>query len=209
MGIRGELFSTKVLLQNRTYFFNVKENRLGDLYLNIVESKNKDEGGFDRQSVILFAEDLQEFLKGFDESLRVLEKASREKRRGKGTYPEQRDSPSRDRYNDAHDHRDDDRKFNSRPRNSERGSREAQPRSEGRSRYNRNEDSSFQKGEPPFRGRSKTRDFGPEKFSNQNRSFKGRKDSERRSNDSRSEAYGTKPVRGSDTRKKRVVVRKK
>jgi len=82
MGIRGELFSTRVLLQNRTYFFNVKENRLGDLYLNIVESKNKDEGGFDRQSVILFADDLQEFLKGFDESLRVMEKAVREKRKG-------------------------------------------------------------------------------------------------------------------------------
>ena len=82
MGVRGELFSTKVALQNRTYFFNVKENRLGDLYLNIVESKNKDEGGFDRQSVILFADDLQEFLRGFDESLRILEKAVREKRKG-------------------------------------------------------------------------------------------------------------------------------
>ncbi|MDR2658448.1 MAG: DUF3276 family protein [Spirochaetaceae bacterium] len=81
MGIRGELFSKKVLLQNRSYFFNVKENRKGDLYLNIVESKNKDEGGFERQSVILFAEDLQEFLRGFDESLRVLEKAVHEKRR--------------------------------------------------------------------------------------------------------------------------------
>jgi hypothetical protein len=91
MGIRGELFSTRVLLPNRTYFFNVKENRMGDLYLNIVESKNKETGGFDRQSVILFAEDLREFLKGFDESLRVLEKAEREKRRRASTKekPEQ------------------------------------------------------------------------------------------------------------------------
>ena len=93
MGLRGELFSTKVALQNRTYFFNVKENRLGDLYLNIVESKNRDEGGFERQSVILFADDLQDFLLGFDESLRVLEKAAREKRRGKG-------APSRGRESD-------------------------------------------------------------------------------------------------------------
>ncbi|MDR0731729.1 MAG: DUF3276 family protein [Treponema sp.] len=81
MGIRGEIFSTRVLLQNRTYFFNVKENRMGDLYLNIVESKNRDSGGFERQSVILFAEDLQEFLKGFDDSLKVLEKANRERKR--------------------------------------------------------------------------------------------------------------------------------
>jgi len=84
MGVRGELFSNKVMLANRTYFFNVKENRMGDLYLNIVESKNRDNGGFDRQSVILFADDLQEFLKGFDESLKVMEKAVREKRRGGG-----------------------------------------------------------------------------------------------------------------------------
>jgi hypothetical protein len=81
MGVRGEIFSTKVQLVNRTYFFNVKENRLGDLYLNIVESKNRETGGFERQSVILFADDLQEFLTGFDEALRVLEKARRERRK--------------------------------------------------------------------------------------------------------------------------------
>src|SRR5215469_7741493 len=82
MGVRGELFSSRVILPNRTYFFNVKENRMGDLYLNIVESKNKETGGFDRQSVVLFADDLQQFLKGFDESLKVMEKAVREKRKG-------------------------------------------------------------------------------------------------------------------------------
>jgi hypothetical protein len=82
MGIRGEVFSTKLLLQKRTYFFNVKENRLGDLYLNIVESKNKDSGGFERQSVIVFAEDLPAFLGEFDKSLKVFEKAVREQKRG-------------------------------------------------------------------------------------------------------------------------------
>jgi len=87
MGIRGEIFSTRVLLQNRTYFFNVKENRMGDLYLNIVESKNQETGGFERQSVIVFADDLQNFLSGFDESLRVLEKAVREKRKSEPREP--------------------------------------------------------------------------------------------------------------------------
>jgi hypothetical protein len=95
MGIRGEVFSTRVALQNRTYFFNVKENRMGDLYLNIVESKNRETGGFERQSVVLFADDLSEFLKGFDESLRVLEKAVREKRRGGGEKPERSKRPEK------------------------------------------------------------------------------------------------------------------
>jgi hypothetical protein len=94
MGVRGEIFSTRVLLQNRTYFFNVKENRMGDLYLNIVESKNRDTGGFERQSVILFAEDLQDFLKGFDDSLRVLEKAIREQK--KSGRPGERPRESRE-----------------------------------------------------------------------------------------------------------------
>jgi len=90
MGIRGELYSTKIALDNRTYFFNLKENRLGDLYLNIVESKNKDEGGFDRQSIVLFAEDLQNFLKGFDESLQVMEKEMRERKRASKGSPSAR-----------------------------------------------------------------------------------------------------------------------
>ncbi|MDR2194074.1 MAG: DUF3276 family protein [Treponema sp.] len=81
MGLRGEIFSTRVQLQNRTYFFNVKENRLGDIYLTIVESKNKDEGGFERQSVVLFADDLTQFLGGFEDALKVMDKADREKKR--------------------------------------------------------------------------------------------------------------------------------
>jgi hypothetical protein len=139
MGIRGELFSQKVLLPNRTYFFNVKENRLGDLYLNIVESKNRDSGGFDRQSVILFADDLQEFLKGFDESLRVMEKAMRDKKH-KG-------SVKREANIDSNDHKRHDekqtRERGERSRGGERGYRgagrkesggERSPKREGRER---------------------------------------------------------------------------
>jgi len=103
MGLRGELFSTRVILQNRTYFFNVKENRVGDLYLNIVESKNRETGGFDRQSVILFADDLQEFLKGFDESLRVLEKETRERRRSSRPSVREAKSEAAGERDDRHD----------------------------------------------------------------------------------------------------------
>ncbi|MDR1307079.1 MAG: DUF3276 family protein [Treponema sp.] len=92
MGIRGELFSTKLILPNRTYFLNVKENRLGDLYLNIVESKNKETGGFDRQSVIVFADDLPAFLGEFDKSLKVLERAAREQKRNPPDRGKRRDS---------------------------------------------------------------------------------------------------------------------
>jgi len=97
MGVRGELFSSRIILPNRTYFFNVKENRMGDLYLNIVESKNRDNGGFDRQSVILFADDLQAFLGGFEESLKVMEKAVREKKHGSAKREGRKDAETQKR----------------------------------------------------------------------------------------------------------------
>ena len=89
MGVRGEIFSTRLILPNRTYFLNVKENRMGDLYLNIVESKNKETGGFERQSVIVFADDLPSFLGEFDKSLKALEKAVREQKKGGGKRREE------------------------------------------------------------------------------------------------------------------------
>ena len=74
MGIRGELFTTQVVLDNRTYFFNVKENRTGDVFLQVVESKKGDGADFSRHQVAIFAEDMQKFLKGLDQSLSFIEK---------------------------------------------------------------------------------------------------------------------------------------
>ncbi len=61
MGSRGEVFSTRVKSGKRTYFFNVKENRHGDLFLNIVESKKHNDSEFERHSIIVFKEDLEPF----------------------------------------------------------------------------------------------------------------------------------------------------
>ena len=74
MGIRGELFTTQVVLDNRTYFFNVKENRTGDVFLQVVESKKGDGADFIRHQVAIFAEDIQKFLKGLVQSLSFIEK---------------------------------------------------------------------------------------------------------------------------------------
>lgn len=79
MGVRGELFTTQVNLDNRTYFFNVKENRAGDVFLQVVESKSKNGEDFDRRAIIVFAEDMQKFFRGLDESLTFIEKNAREK----------------------------------------------------------------------------------------------------------------------------------
>ena len=78
MGIRGELFTTQIPVENRTYFFNVKENRLGDVFLQIVESKNTDGAGFDSHAIVVFQDEMQTFLQGLNESLEFIEKKRKE-----------------------------------------------------------------------------------------------------------------------------------
>jgi hypothetical protein len=204
MGIRGELFSTKVILQNRTYFFNVKENRLGDLYLNIVESKNREEGGFERQSVILFAEDLQDFLQGFDDALRVLEKAEREKRRDtSGRMSNSRMSVGREPRSKEPGSRE--------PRDREERSREPRDREE-RSREPRDREQKY-KGQRNREPRG--RDF--KKPGNDRkpvpRQYAGRKSREGTyESKPRRDSYAGKPRRSEDSNRdhsrKRVVVKK-
>jgi hypothetical protein len=72
MGLRGEVFSSRAVTGKRTYFFNVKENRHGDLFLNIVESKKHTEDSFERHSLIVFQEDLENFLDGFKRAVNFL-----------------------------------------------------------------------------------------------------------------------------------------
>ena len=74
MGIRGELYTTEVSLDNRTYFFNIKENRTGDVFLQVVESKSTDGEGFDRHAIVVFEDDMQKFLQGLESSLKFIEK---------------------------------------------------------------------------------------------------------------------------------------
>ncbi|MGO9412080.1 MAG: DUF3276 family protein [Spirochaetia bacterium] len=73
MGTRGEIFSSKANTAKRTYFFNVKESRTGDVFLNIVESSKKSgDDQFERRSVIIFKEDLATFLEGFEAAVRFI-----------------------------------------------------------------------------------------------------------------------------------------
>ena len=81
MGARGELFTTQIYLENRSYFFNVKENRKGDVFLQIVESKNRDGVEADRHQIAIFAEDMQKFLQGLEKSLDYVEKDRKQRQK--------------------------------------------------------------------------------------------------------------------------------
>ena len=80
MGIRGEVFSTKTSTGKRTYFFNIKENRHGDLFLNMVESKKQLDSSFERHSMIVFEEDLETFMDGLTQAVEFLRKDKKERK---------------------------------------------------------------------------------------------------------------------------------
>lgn len=76
MGIRGEIYSNRITVEGRTYFFNVKENRMGDVFLNIVESKPSENTSFERRSIVIFKENMQEFLAALDKALVQMKSAN-------------------------------------------------------------------------------------------------------------------------------------
>lgn len=94
MGTRGEIFTKPVKVRNRTYFFNVKENTKGDVFLQVVESKDSEGTGFERHSIVVFEDELQEFLIGLDESLGFIEE--NRKVRAKARFEKLQESRKRD-----------------------------------------------------------------------------------------------------------------
>ena len=86
MGQRGEVFTWRFhsARETRTYFLNVKENRTGDLYLALVESKKHGETDFERHQVVIFEEDFEEFEKGMTRVLEFL--GARRRRPVKGQF---------------------------------------------------------------------------------------------------------------------------
>ncbi|MBO7174288.1 MAG: DUF3276 family protein, partial [Spirochaetaceae bacterium] len=58
---------------------NVKENRNGDIFLQVVESKSRNGEDFDRHAIVVFADDMQKFFKGLDSSISFIEKEQKER----------------------------------------------------------------------------------------------------------------------------------
>ena len=81
MGKRGELYTTRLSREKRTYFFNVHETLRGDLSLSLVESKTTDtEGKFIRQSVLVFEEDIDDFLYEFQKAVDVIRQEQKKRK---------------------------------------------------------------------------------------------------------------------------------
>jgi hypothetical protein len=64
----NEIYSEKITKGSRTYFFDIKKSEKGDLYLKISESK-KTASGFEHHRLMIFDEDLIDFVEALEKSL--------------------------------------------------------------------------------------------------------------------------------------------
>lgn len=63
-----EIYSDKITKGSRTYFFDIKKSENDDLYLKISESK-KAASGFEHHRLMVFDEDLKDFVEALKKSL--------------------------------------------------------------------------------------------------------------------------------------------
>jgi hypothetical protein len=68
-----EIYSNSIRAGKRTYFFDVRKTRNGEMFLTITESKKimKDEGNFhfEKHKIFLYKEDFEKFSNGLKEAL--------------------------------------------------------------------------------------------------------------------------------------------
>ena len=85
-GYKDEIYSNSVRAGKRTYFFDVKSTRGGDLYLTITESKKQftDDGKFhfQKHKIFLYKEDFEKFSDGLKDVVGEIDRL-----RESGDYP--------------------------------------------------------------------------------------------------------------------------
>lgn len=100
-GYKDEIYSKSVRAGKRTYFFDIKSTRGGDLYVTITESKKKFNGDgkffFEKHKIFLYKEDFEKFSEGLNDVIIEIDKL-----RASGDYPASNES-----YSDDEDRSDD------------------------------------------------------------------------------------------------------
>ncbi len=75
---KEEVFSKAVKAGKRTYFFDVKETKLGERYITITESKRKFDNGdgtfsYEKHKIFLYKEDYAKFKNALEGVIRFVE----------------------------------------------------------------------------------------------------------------------------------------
>ena len=105
MANRGELYSARLDSENenRYYFFNVKKDRHGTLFMTIVESTKKASGGFMRNEIFLYEEDMHHFRAELDLALNRIAglRSQRRTMKDADAEPPYKDADAEPPYKDA------------------------------------------------------------------------------------------------------------
>ena len=80
-----EIYTDKLTKGNRTYFFDIKKSEKGDLYLKVSESK-KTESGYEHHRLMVFDEDLKDFVEALKKSLTKFKELKEPKQTDGKTY---------------------------------------------------------------------------------------------------------------------------
>lgn len=85
-GYKDEIYSKSVRAGKRTYFFDIKSTRGGDLYVTITESKKKFNADgkffFEKHKIFLYKEDFEKFSEGLNDVVEEIERL-----KATGDYP--------------------------------------------------------------------------------------------------------------------------
>ena len=81
----NEIYSNKITKGSRTYFFDIKKSEKGDLYLKVSESK-KTENGYEHHRLMVFDEDLKDFVEALKKSLTKFKELKEPKQTDDKTY---------------------------------------------------------------------------------------------------------------------------
>lgn len=81
----NEIYSDRITKGSRTYFFDIKKSEKGALYLKISESK-KTGGGFEHHRLMVFDEDLKDFVEALKNSLKKFKELKEPKQTEGKTY---------------------------------------------------------------------------------------------------------------------------
>lgn len=81
----NELYSNKITKGLRSYFFDIKKSTNGELYLKISESK-KTENGFEHHRLMIFDEDLNDFVDALELALTEFKELKEPKLKENKTY---------------------------------------------------------------------------------------------------------------------------
>jgi len=67
-----ELVSFDFFANGKRYFFNVRETQNGSKFVQVVETRKTKSGGYERYSIVVFKENMEEFIENMQKAFDLM-----------------------------------------------------------------------------------------------------------------------------------------